>query len=403
MSFEIDWNKLTEDNSINESIKEFLDSQFSNIELPSFVSHLSVTDFSLGDQPPEVVIRHIGDPFEDFYEDEEDEKEAEKSRTPMDEEEEEEEEARRPVREDEDDEDDEDEDEDQNNDMASLTQGMNSVKLGEEHDESQTSSSAPPALERLRTSLDSISLMLGNNTLNYLQNYNMNHILGLGPNSNSNGTETPTDLLNQSSLRINSLRNQFAHHSAPEVPKITGGTKSKLRSADDLQLIVEIKYSGNMHIQLSVNLLVNYPSPNFITLPIKLHITELNIHSVASIAYLKKAVYFSFLCDLNDASSDYFSTTTSTGTHADHTPTYGANFVDYSTGPNNRERIDIIKKVRIESEIGEVEHNVLRNVGKVEKFLIDQLRGILRDEIAWPSWVCFDLSGEDEDTQEEDE
>lgn len=61
----------------------------------------------------------------------------------------------------------------------------------------------------------------------------------------------------------------------------------------------------------------------------------------------------------------------------------GGNIVDYYFhDPHNKERIDIIRKIKIESEIGEVENNVLRNVGKVEKFLMEQLRGILRDEIA---------------------
>ena len=54
---------------------------------------------------------------------------------------------------------------------------------------------------------------------------------------------------------------------------------------------MEINYKGDMHINLLVNLLVNYPSPNFISLPIKLHITDIVIHSIATIAYLKKSVF----------------------------------------------------------------------------------------------------------------
>ena len=63
---------------------------------------------------------------------------------------------------------------------------------------------------------------------------------------------------------------------------------------------MEINYKGDMHINLLVNLLVNYPSPNFISLPIKLHITDIVIHSIATIAYLKKSVFLSFLCDVDD-------------------------------------------------------------------------------------------------------
>lgn len=158
------------------------------------------------------------------------------------------------------------------------------------------------------------------------------------------------------------------------------------KSDSDIQFIAEVKYEGDLHLEINVNLLVNYPSPNFITLPINLHVTDLNIHSIMAIAYLKKSVFLTFLCDIDEISVDYFNTNHNTG----------GNFVDYVSG-SQQERIDIIKRVRIESEIGEVEQNVLRNVGKVEKFLVEQLRSILRDEVAWPSWVCVDLNGEDDE------
>lgn len=73
MSFDINWDQLVGDGSINESIKQFLDKQFSNLELPSYINNLSVSNFSLGTNPPEITIRHIGDPFDEFYEDEDEE------------------------------------------------------------------------------------------------------------------------------------------------------------------------------------------------------------------------------------------------------------------------------------------------------------------------------------------
>lgn len=78
MSFDINWSELVSDESLNESIKEFLDNQFQSISLPSFIDNLSVSDFSLGNSPPEITIRHIGDPFDDFYEDEGDDDEKER-------------------------------------------------------------------------------------------------------------------------------------------------------------------------------------------------------------------------------------------------------------------------------------------------------------------------------------
>lgn len=374
MSFEINWEQLISDNIINDSIQEFLDYQFQNISLPLYINDLSVTNFSLGDQPPEVIVRHIGDPFDDFYEEEGEEKVEVREEEEDDEEDEE------------DDENEDDEGETTTN--ASISEDMTTNHIYDENPLHVKPS--PPPLERLRTSLDSISLMLGNSTLNYMHNYNMNNIIGLGPN---NGTETPKAILNPNSRKSNLFLVK-----QPNEPSLRAGEKAQEKDVNDIQLIAEIKYSGNLHIEVVVNLLVNYPSPNFISLPIKLHITDLVIHSIATIAYLKRSIFFSFLCDIDDTTSDYF-TLSSTNPEPSRTPPLnsGGNFVDYMTGPNNRERIDIIKNIRIESEIGEVENNVLRNVGKVEKFLIDQLRSIIRDEVAWPSWICFDMNEDEED------
>lgn len=372
MSFEINWDQLISDNVINDSIKEFLHHQFLNISLPLYINNLSVTNFSLGDQAPEVIVRHIGDPFDDFYEEEGDEKDDTRENEGEDEDEE------------------EDDDNDGETTNASISEDMTTNHINDQgHPPIKPS---PPPLERLRTSLDSVSLMLGNSSLNYMHNYNMNNIIGLGPN---NGTETPMAIINPNPRKPSQLRVQHSEAS------LRAGEKAHEKDVNDIQLIAEIKYSGNLHIEVVVNLLVNYPSPNFISLPIKLHITDLVIHSIATIAYLKKSIFLSFLCDIDDTTSDYF-TLSSNSTEPSRTPPLnsGGNFVDYMAGPNNRERIDIIKNIRIESEIGEVENNILRNVGKVEKFLIDQLRSIIRDEVAWPSWVCFDMNDDEESDDE---
>nr|A3LWH1.3 RecName: Full=Mitochondrial distribution and morphology protein 12; AltName: Full=Mitochondrial inheritance component MDM12 [Scheffersomyces stipitis CBS 6054] len=395
MSFEINWENLTSDSSINESLKEFLDRQFQNISLPSYIANLSVTNFSVGDIPPEITIRHIGDPFDEFYEDENDEgssgPERVSSNSNMNTKE------TNYMSSD-------DEDDDEDNDLSTILSTIaedshlnsfsHSSTLYHSHEQSPPPGPAPtpPLLLRSRTSLDPISYIMANTSLNYLHNYNINNIgLGHAPS----GTETPTTILNQNALT--NAKNS----------RVISSLQKTTRGENDIQIIAEIEYSGNLHVDLIVNLLVNYPSPNFISLPIKLHITDIVIHSIATIAYLKKAVYFSFLCDINESTPDYFSTSSSssvsTSTAAPATPTTynsGGNFVDYIADPNNRERIDIVKKIKIESEIGELENNVLRNVGKVEKFLIEQLRNIIREELAWPSWICIDMS-EDEDEEEQ--
>lgn len=428
MSFDINWSQLVSDGTINESIKGFLDEQFQNLSLPSYIDNLSVTDFNLGNIAPEITIRHIGDPFDEFYEKDDDGEDENASGS---------------------------ENENNNNKnttfnndkgtndpndtLLSNQNDTNSLSDDEENstDDSDSSSDEDefnstkndelknppthiPNLKNTRMALDSFFQI--HNNLNHIHTYNMNNV-GLGTLNNSSthtGTDTPSSILNQNPY--STLRNSQSL-SKPGMknthPLISKQKKSPLKDDNDIQFILEISYHGDIHMEITVNLLVNYPSLNFISLPIKLHISDLTIHSIAAIAYLKHAVFFSFLCDINETNSDYFSSShgnsmnrppPSTSTPAPgsshlnfhHQPdlagsTNGGNFVDYISGPTNSERIDIIKKVKIESEIGEVENNALRNVGKVERFLIEQLRNIIRDEIAWPGWLCFDLNDDDED------
>ncbi|EGW30129.1 uncharacterized protein SPAPADRAFT_52957 [Spathaspora passalidarum NRRL Y-27907] len=382
MSFDINWDKLTEDNSLNEVIQEFLDEQFQKIQLPSFISDLKVAEFNLGTIPPEITIRHICDPFEEFYEEECPEVKAEKLETHPEEEEEDQTASKQD--EDEEDYDEENDEEDDDALFQSITEDVSLLNINRPLDVSPSTplratpfnpSPSPPSrpLPPLRT---------------HDAYHSYNNIIGLGTQP-ATGSDTPTTILNPN-LRA---------------PRIYHRRKSPNKGNNDLQLIVEINYKGDVHINLLVNLLVNYPAPNFITLPIKLHVTDLVIHSICALAYLKKSVFWTFLCDITDINPmDYFTNNLGNLQRTEsNRSNSGANFVDYyneSTPNSNKERIDIIKKVKIESEIGEVEQNVLRNVGKVEKFLVEKLRNILREEMAWPSWICFDLNDQ-EDSDEE--
>lgn len=383
MSFDINWETLVGDNVINQGIKDFLHEQFQTITLPTFISDLSVTDFDLGKISPNITIRHISNPFNEFYDenlqniDERlrnlSNKYSKRRSSFVD--------------------DSSDEDNDSTNASTFSEDDIHKPDIDGSKDVNQIPKR--PQLDQTiiqsRNSLDSISLMLGKNNLSFLHNHNLNG-LGIGtittPSTQiSARPDTPSNILN--------MRDKPPFIRSKEV----SGTKDE----NDIQLIIEFDYHGDVEIGITVNLLVNYPSPNFICLPIKLRITDLVIHSLAVIAYLQHAVYVSFLCDINEQSSDYF--TSSNTPHKFSSGdglNYGGNFVDYVSNGNTHERIDIIKKVKIESEIGVLDHNALRNVGKVEKFLIEQFRRLLRDEIAWPNWICLDLNPETDDDNDDD-
>lgn len=338
MSFEINWENLISDETINESLKEFLNDQLNNVTLPLFIDKLSVTDFSLGQIPPEITIRHVDNPFDEFYQEinsEEDERKMPRTITP--------------------------ELSESDSETSEDEQLHSNSEIGNKDILPHFSHSQMDATSR--KSLD---------IFKNFHNYNMNNV-GLGHHE----IDAPANFFPHSAYT-------FRSSSMPHV--------ENSKSENDIQFILEINYEGDTTLEITVNLQLNYPSSHFISLPIKLKISDLKIHSLAAVAYMEHNIYITFLCDLNDAASDYFTSSNSSGQNkvADIS---GGNFVDY-TGTSNRERIDVIKSVKIDTEIGEMENNVLRNVGKVEKFLVEQLRSIIRDEIAWPNWICLDLSEE---------
>lgn len=136
---------------------------------------------------------------------------------------------------------------------------------------------------------------------------------------------------------------------------------------NDIQLYLQITYKGDIKVGIETTLLLNYPSPNFVSLPLKLTITGVDISSIAALAYIDQRIHFSFICDV-DANGD-------------------------AVTLSGHDRVEIIKDIKIESEIGDKEGNgpVLRNVGKIEKFLLDRLRHLARDELAWPGWITVEL------------
>lgn len=136
---------------------------------------------------------------------------------------------------------------------------------------------------------------------------------------------------------------------------------------NDIQLYLQISYKGDIKVGIETTLLLNYPSPNFVSLPLKLTITGLEISSIAALAYIDRRIHFSFICDVDD----------------------NGNAVTLS----GHDRVEIIKDIKIETEIGDQEGNgpVLRNVGKIERFLLDRLRHLARDELAWPGWITVEI------------
>lgn len=129
-----------------------------------------------------------------------------------------------------------------------------------------------------------------------------------------------------------------------------------------------------MSLTLLTSLQVNYPSPLFMALPLKLVITGLTLAADLVFAYSghKHRLHITIV-DNGD----------------DQPPTPGQGH-GLATGPYAIGQ-RILPNLHIESEIGSADAHVLRNVGKVERFIVDVVRKTLVDELVFPNFQTIAL------------
>ncbi|KAF3932658.1 hypothetical protein ABW19_dt0201487 [Dactylella cylindrospora] len=127
----------------------------------------------------------------------------------------------------------------------------------------------------------------------------------------------------------------------------------------DLQVIARVRYTGDVRMELTAELLLDYPAPSFVSLPVRLTITGMTFDGTAVVAHIGKRAHFCFV----------------------------------DNDPENRGDgvASMLKEIRIDSEIGEKGKGkqVLKNVGKVKDFVLDRVRTILEDEFVFPSSWTF--------------
>lgn len=141
---------------------------------------------------------------------------------------------------------------------------------------------------------------------------------------------------------------------------------------EDVQTVFRVRYSGDVRISLTVEILLDYPMPSFVGIPVKLNVTGFSFDGVAVLAYIRKRVHFCFLSP-DDA------LTAISPEAAD------------SKGHGRLKMGGLLQEIKVESEIGQRENGKqsLKNVGKVEKFVLEQVRRIFEDEFVYPSFWTF--------------
>ncbi|ORX53617.1 hypothetical protein DM01DRAFT_1407762 [Hesseltinella vesiculosa] len=392
MSFDIEWNKL--DDELAGHVQAFLNRHFQTINKPSFIGDIQVTHFGWGNTAPSVEIIDITDPFPDFYEP------------------------------------DEENDDDMDNDASKATAKPASKLPSPEAFEKQSLPSQRPSFTASRLSLapsendsfydtnqgdkrfDRMSFPLAQQQRIQLNSgfHRSPLVAPQHPFSSSRSTPglfspvalSPTnsmyfdqppaisdhvqdwiddELLHSAHSTTTTVTNS-AHpsnkssalpaSSTTPSPAATAASVAAPALADDpatrmdFQAHLLISYKGDMNMTILTELRMNYPSMVFMSLPIQLKVRSVEFESTAVVAYIQSMRRI--CCSLLDNEDE------------ETVSIRGKDVV----GPKN-----LLQQVHIESVVGDKQKHVLKNVGKIERFIVEQLRKMLDDELVYPSHQVF--------------
>jgi distribution and morphology protein 12 len=172
------------------------------------------------------------------------------------------------------------------------------------------------------------------------------------------------------------------------------------RRLEDMQAVFRIRYAGDVRLLLTADILLDYPMPSFVGIPVRLSITGLTFDGVGVLAKIRKRVHFCFLSPEDAVAA--------VGGDGD-----GQNDGDVEGGRGGQQQQQkreqtggggggsgsssstklggLLQEIRVESEIGQRESGKqsLKNVGKVERFVLEQVRRIFEEEFVYPSFWTF--------------
>lgn len=130
--------------------------------------------------------------------------------------------------------------------------------------------------------------------------------------------------------------------------------------------------------------------PSFVGIPLKLQIIGCSFDGTAIIAYLHSQSHSPFSPSPSPSPSGL------PVPENERKATVHFCFLDESSldGKSNEGKTSaggLLKEIRVESEIGRKESGKqsLKNVGKVERFVLEQVRRIFDEEFVWPSFITL--------------
>ncbi|EMC98648.1 hypothetical protein BAUCODRAFT_65552 [Baudoinia panamericana UAMH 10762] len=379
MSVNIDWQTLTDGPDglkFAECIRDFVHERFQHIPLPSLIRSVKCHHFEFGSIAPQVTLKDICDPLPDFYEDEDDEgaSSTEQHRTPA---------------------------EKVTEHLSERSRGAAKPATVSSHDRATSptfSRGTTPGILGGTSNLGYFHLPLaaglsGTNTplaavagarfqqgidsaSNKHQKHERHHaesFSSISPPPSSNPASRPTSR-DHSGYRDRRQSAAIVDYSdGQEQPE---STRSHTVDTEDLQVVFHVTYDGNIKLSLTAEVFLDYPMPSFVGIPLTLNITGLTFDGVGILAYIKKRAHLCFLAP-EDAEALVG------GEASVESPSE-------ETEPAKRVGA-LLEDIRIESEMGQADSGkqVLKNVGKIERFVLEQVQRIFEDEFVYPSFWTF--------------
>jgi len=150
----------------------------------------------------------------------------------------------------------------------------------------------------------------------------------------------------------------------------------------NLQLHLFVSWHSDLRLTLTTSLRINYPSPLFMSLPIKLSVTGLVFNGELAVAYEGgRRVHLCVLDDLDPYGPSARRSAISQGS----TPSDPGGD-DAHEGKPLPVGQRLLPEIFIESELGQTDKHVLKNVTRVEKFIQDVIRKTVEEELVFPNF-----------------
>jgi len=168
----------------------------------------------------------------------------------------------------------------------------------------------------------------------------------------------------------------------------------------NLQLHLHVNWHSNLRITLTTSLLINYPSPMFMSLPIKLSVTGLVFSGELAVAYEgeRRRIHLCILDDLDPYGPAGDRAKRDSASHTppelldDESPTSSVPSHPSKPLPVGQR---LLPSIFIESEIGQADKHVLKNVTRIERFIQDVIRKTVEEELVFPNFHTLLMGDQD--------